>query len=437
MAKAIKPKDNNEVIELEAEEIPLDKQIDNTLVKYNLTDAVISDLKEKYGELRLKSIDDKESYLEVCAARKEVRKWGILTEKITKAGRQKAIDIQKLWLKKESDVLDKIAAVQDPLDAEIKKYEDEVQRKETEAANRREEAYIKRQSQLLKMGASYENGSFNLNQVGYDMATIKDSDDDIWAETILPKYWREYEKNESERVAVEKKREEEALALRVQQEEMDRQRKEFEQQQAEFKKQQDEAAQKERDRLAQISREEQEKEKEKRLAEQRADDERRDKMRAKLQARGNQLAALGMTFNFQYDAYVFQDVNIDNKTEICLWTDDEWDAKIKEITPIIEQRKQAAEEKRLAQIEKEKQEAIAAAALAERQKIEREQKEAKEKADREAALKAEEALKASDKQKWQTYVDYHNAGVVPEMKSPTYRAKIAEAQKFIQKAVNL
>jgi hypothetical protein len=43
-------------------ELSLEKVIDNTLVKHNVTEVVINQLKEKYGELRLRDINDKESY---------------------------------------------------------------------------------------------------------------------------------------------------------------------------------------------------------------------------------------------------------------------------------------------------------------------------------------------------------------------------------------
>ena len=437
MAKTVKNK-NTDVIELEViEDVPLDVQIDNTLQKHNVTAAVIAGLKEKYGGMKLAALDDKESFLEIKQARKEVRQWGILCERITKKGREDAVAIQRKWLEKEKSVLAQIAEVQDPLDAEIKKYEDEQERIANEAAQKREEAYIKRQSQLLKMGASYDNGSFVLNHISYEISSIKDSDDEIWAETILPKYQREYEKNEAVRVAEEKKREEAAEALRKQQEEMDRQRQDFEAKQAEFKKQQDEAAQKERDRLEQIRKEEAEKERMQRMQQQKEEDERREKNRQRLEARANQLRALGMSFNFQYDCYAFEDVNIDNKTELCLWTDEEWEAKIKEIAPVIEERKAEAERKRLAKIESDKQEAIAAAALAERQKIEREQREAQEKAHREAALKAEEALKAKDSEKWQAFVSAVTGVAIPEMKSPSYKSRVVDAQKLLQKITML
>jgi IgA-specific serine endopeptidase len=424
MAKAIKPKDNNEVIELEAEEIPLDKQIDNTLQKHNVTASVIAGLKEKYGGMKLAALDDKESFLEIKQARKEVRQWGILCERITKKGREDAVAIQRKWLEKEKSVLAQIAEVQDPLDAEIKKYEDEVQRKETEAANRREEAYIKRQSQLLKMGASYENGSFNLNQVGYDMTTIKDSDEEIWAETILPKYQREYEKNEAARVTEEKRREEAAEALRQQQLEMDRQRQEFEAQQAEFKKQQEEL-QRQKDDAARIQRESEE-----------ADRRRKREQEAQLiNSRVTQLKGVtwnGVTPSFHYNHQIVTTQDI-----VLAMTEDEFISFRDTHNTKVEKDIADAEEKRQEEIKQREKIAAENAARAERERIEAEQRQAEAQRQEGVRRQQEEALKASDKQKWQSFIGGIGGVVIPDMKSPTYKAKIEEARKLFAKIINL
>ena len=61
-------------------------------------------------------------------------------------------------------------------------------------------------------------------------------------------------------------------------------------------------------------------------------------MDSKIITRCKQLQELGMTFNFKYNAYVFEDVNVDNPTEICLLNDKEWDALIEKITPVIKER---------------------------------------------------------------------------------------------------
>ena len=53
----------NEVLTPEVmEEIPLEKQIDRTLVKHNVTNAVIARLKKEFGSLKLNDVNDKEKF---------------------------------------------------------------------------------------------------------------------------------------------------------------------------------------------------------------------------------------------------------------------------------------------------------------------------------------------------------------------------------------
>ena len=59
----------------EVVEITLEQKIETDLVKANVTDAVIGSLKAKYGTLRLKSVDDKGTYLEIKDGAKECAKW--------------------------------------------------------------------------------------------------------------------------------------------------------------------------------------------------------------------------------------------------------------------------------------------------------------------------------------------------------------------------
>ena len=203
---------NHEVMEVDAEEMlpesSLDKQIENALVKENITDKVIRQLKETFGGMTLKSIDDKESYLEIKKGRLEVRRIGILVEKVCKKGREDAVAIQKKWLNKEKEVLGKISEVQDPLDAEIKKFDDEVERKENEERVRREHIFISRSATLLKYGAEYRNGSSDLAEISYEVELLRQADEEVWSEVILPKYKRVYEQKEAARVMEETKRRE-------------------------------------------------------------------------------------------------------------------------------------------------------------------------------------------------------------------------------------
>jgi hypothetical protein len=228
--KTTKPTvENTEILTPEVEVLdadPLVNEINTTLVKQNVTEQVIGMLKSKYSGMKLKSLDDKEGYLAIKEARKEVRSVGILTEKICEKGREDAIRIQRLWLGKQKEVLAKISEVQDPLDAEIKKYEDEENRKETERKQKIEDAYIGRQQELNKMGTKYEGGKFILEGgehgvVDFTVAEIKEAEETTWIKIILPAYQDVFNKMEAARIAEENKKKQEDEDRRKAQEKLD------------------------------------------------------------------------------------------------------------------------------------------------------------------------------------------------------------------------
>lgn len=413
---------NNEVLELEAEEIsnnPLEAKIEQELVKANITDMVIAELVKQYGHLKLKSIDDKESYLELKTASKEIRRVEILAEKICEHGRAGAVKEQRLWISKQKEVLEKTGKVKSPIDADIKRFDDEVERKEQEEKKRQEEMFIQRQSSLLKYGARYENGSFVLNHISYESINIQEADEEVWSDIILPKYKKQFEAVEFERVAEENKRKEESDKLKAEQEKLQREQNEFRLQQEAFNKQKEETERVQRDE--QIRRESEE----------------RTRRGVEIKRRCNQLSGLGMKFNFQFDAYRFEDVNVDNKTEISILGNEDWDALINRITPIIEQRKKDFEEQRLFQIEKEKQEAIEAAATNERLRIEEENRQAQLKKEQEEKQKIEDAAKASDKDKWVVLMRSIESLPLPVFTSNIYKGKLASLKSLIEQIKSL
>jgi len=414
--KSKKTNGSTDVIEVDAEEmlpeIPLDKVIDKALIKANVTEQVISALKDKYGTLRLKSIDDKESYLEVKEGRKEVRKVGIITEKICKKGREDATAIQRKWLAKEKEILDKIAEVEDPLNAEIKKFEDEVERKEIEEQKKQEQVYINRQATLFKYGAQYNNGSLELRHISYGVELIKQADDEQWNDTILPKYRKVYEEIEVARVEEENNRKAEMELQKKQREELEAQQAEFKKQQEDFAKQQLEL-QKQKDEV----------ERQHRLEQDRKDAIEKQKRQTIINDRVNQLRGLGMEYNHIYNNHSFEDIVVDVNS---IGTDEEWNSLIQKITPDINGRKEVAEKRRIEVQEQQKQAAIKKA-LAD-QKL---------KEDQERQRKEEELAQSSDKVKWNAFIESVKAIEIFDMRSGQYRRKMQVAKELIEKVLAL
>lgn len=393
---------SSEVIEVEAEEVPLDKVIDTALVKQNVTQAVIDNLKKEYGGLKLRSLEDKESYLEIKAAKKNVRSIGILVEKVCKAGREDAIKIQKLWLSKEKEVLAKIAEVENPLQLELDRYESEEARKLAEEVQRKENVYMQRQTILLKLGAAYANGCIISDDVTYDTDTLKNTQDDIFEEVILPKYKRIYEVKEVSRIAEEKRKADAAEQLRIDQDKLAKEKRELEEARAELKKEKDEA-----DRIR--------REEDNKIAE------------AKRKVSNDRLQKLMSVVSYD---------SIDRES-ISTYTDDEFNTLLSEKTVAFENKKKEDEEKRLAYIEEEKQLFAKEALRKENERIEKEKADLEAKRIKEEQEEAERIAQANDKTKLLHIIEQLKIITFPEMKSPAYKTKVATIKKKIQECIDL
>ncbi len=349
---------NAEVIE-----VSLVKTIETKLVQANVTEQVLTALKEKFGGMKLAALDDKESYLEIKAAAKECAKVRTLTVKICKEGREEAVKAQKQWIAKEKEVVGEIAVVEDALDAEIARYDAEQERLATEEKKRQEDAYIARQAALTKMGAVYADGSFTLGEASFEANLVKESSQSVWEEAVLPKFEEEYQKIEAVRIAAEQKKVEEDAAMKAEQEKLRAEQEAFRLQQEEFAKKQAEAARLEQEKLA---------------AEQRE----KDRIEKEAEFERMKIAAA-----------------------------------------------EAAEAKRIADVEKAKQDAI----LAE-QKRQADEAEAKR---QEEIKKQMELEAASDKVKWEDFIKQVKEINTFDMRSGQYRKKMQVATEKIKEILSL
>jgi len=409
------------------QEASLDSKIDNELVKNNVTDAVIGSLKQKYGTLRLKALDDKESYLEVKEAAKECAKIRNLATKVCKAGREEAVKIQKQWVAKEKEVVGKISEVEDPLDAEIKKFDDEVERKKQEEIKRKEQVYINRTQQLTKMGALYSDNHFSLGDFSIEGELVKECDEEIWNLELLPKFQEQYKIIEAERLEQERIKKEREEKERLEREEFQRKQKEFEEQQAAFKRQQEEA-----DRAAkqaELKRQSEE------LEAKRIKQEAENKLwRSRLEALNEigwngQYAFFKLSGNDNTPVFTYEELITLSESDFI----ERRDKHNSDVEKYIEEKKKADELKMQAAIEEQKR----VAAENERKRIEEEQRQAEIKRQQEEARKAEELAKAGDKANWEHFMEQLNKITVPSFKSGQYRSKAAEANSLLQSIKSL
>lgn len=225
--------------ELIPEQLSLDEQIDKKLVKGNVTEAVIADLRERYLPLKIAGIEDKETYLLVKEGRKNCKAIRVMAKKICTDGREDAVAIQKKWVAKEKEVTSRIAEVEDYLEAQEKAYEADVAAEKEARKRKQEEQFIMRQQALSGMGALYSDGNFVLGDVSFEFSAIKESEEDIWAEMIFPKYQEEYNKIEADRIEEDRLKAEKEAELKRQQEELEKKQKELADKEAKLKEEAD------------------------------------------------------------------------------------------------------------------------------------------------------------------------------------------------------
>lgn len=377
-------------------EISLETKIEHELVKANVTQAVINTLKDRYSGMKLASLTDKESYLELKSAAKECSKIRNLAVKCCKAGREDAIAIQKLWVAKEKEVVAEIASVETPLDEEIAKFDAEVERLANEEKRLQEEAYMHRTQSLTKMGAVYGDGSFTLGAYSIEANMIKESSADTWNDSILQNFDAEYQKIEVERIERKKKEDIERAELNRKKDEFAEQQRLFNEQQAEFKRQQDE---------------------QQRLEREKKHSEELETERLRVDAQNKRLQQL-IPFNPYNKGIAVNDLwNLSEEAFISLLND----TKAKHEVETAEKQRQIEEQ----------------AALKERQRIEEENRLAEIKRQQDEQKKAEELAKAGDTAQWDNFIEQVKKITVPAVKSGQYRKISAIAKEKLEEILSL
>lgn len=302
--------------ELKPELVPIEDKMTQELVKANVTEAVIVSIREKYLPLKIAGLDDKETYLLVKEGRKECKSLRVIAKKICTNGREEATAIQKAWIAKEKEVTGRIAEVENYLEAQEKEYETGIAAEKEARKRKQEEQLILRQQELTGIGVLYSDGEFSLGDVSFELSAIKESDNDIWNETIWPLYKQAYEAIEADRIEQDRLRKEREAELKREQEELEKKRKELEEKEAELKR-----------------------EEERQAAEYGA------KKAAQLKNRLNKLTDSGFVYN-SLDRYEFGEFTVFSD-DVFNFDDAEWDALMREVDDYVDAvKREQAEQKR-------------------------------------------------------------------------------------------
>lgn len=316
--------------------VPIEEQISQELVKHNYTEAKLRDF-EEYLNLDIVG-DDKEAYLIIKDKRKEVKSYRVAVEKFCKFKREDAVKIQKAWVAQENELVARMSKVEDHLEAKEKAYEKKIAEEKEARKRKQEEQLIMRQQVLSAMGVLYSEGAYTLGDISFELSIIKETEQDIWEESILPLYKEEYEKVEAERIEHDRIKLERESELKRQQEELEHRQQELAQKEAALK-----LAQEEQDRK-------QKSEADKKLAEAKAAREAKEKLRC------DQLTAIGLMVGMEdghlyfkgYDSWV-------SHIDITVYDDDKWDEMIGGLTAHVAKKKEDEEQRRLSEIEIQKE----------------------------------------------------------------------------------
>lgn len=391
-----------------AQEMNLELIINDKLEKANITDLVINGLREKYSGLKINGQDDREGYKSVVNARKECKAWRVAAKKICEEGRDEAVKTQKAWVAKEKEVTGKIMEIETLLQKEEDAYEAEKERIKAEKKAVEDNRLTTRTVQLTGMGASLVDGFFVLGEVKYQVNDIREFDDEKYTNEILPQYKNIFQEVEEARVKAENERKEAEARLKIEREEFERKQAEFTLQQ---KKAQEEQRRKERE-----------------------EEEKRD---AIMQQRYQKLQSIGMNYDFKYDAFVYEGVNVDNKTEISLWDEATFNSKVVEFQNEIKKIKQQKEEADRIKLEAMRKIAEERAAEQERERIAEERFEEEKRKIQEEATRKEEAEKAKDSEKWKVFKDRIVSIELPTVTGKLYSAKLKKAVELLNQVANL
>lgn len=379
--------------------------LSSDIARFDKYGARIAEIKEKCAGLVIKDIDDKEGYENVRLAIsycRKIRTGTLADKKVSKApliAAGKSIEDRSNW------IITQVTAIEEPLQAR----KDEIDAEKEKALELKRQAKAAKLStrlrQLREFGAQDDGTVIYLGEISYKMDFIRDLDDDVYDEKIVPKFKEVFEANETVRLEAEQKIRDEQKKLDDERKELDRQRLELDQQ---------------RQKLAQDQLDEQ-KRKDDALAE-----ERRLKAETEKNLFRSRLSELkNVGWNGQYVFMLKADENsLATYADLISWDAVRWnnfrDLHNQNAEDVLAKAK-IDEDKRL---EKIRQDAIEADRKIQDAKREQDAKDKKEREERELE-------EASDKKKWEVVYEHLRSCPLPEMKGSVMIKRMNKVKDFL------
>lgn len=382
----------------------IDQVIKLELAKFDPFEKRIIELREKYKGLTIADINDKEGYENVRVAIGELRSIRTGTEKDKKVIKKPLWDACTTIEEKSKWIISEVSKIEDPMQARKDEIDAEKEKIKQEKKQAQERTFIQRSMQLSNMGVLFDGVNFILEEASYEGVLVREADEEVYNEFILPKFKVIFDRNEAIRL--------EELRVKKEQEDKEKtEREEFAKQQAELKKQQDE-----------LDRKNKEAEQKENLRLEKEKKEKEDAIQKLFSDRLQKLDEVKYNgVQVMYDGKLLR-----NRSEIIEMTDDDFEKFSTFHNNTVAIARELADQKRIESL-KEKA----------RIELEEENKQAEIKKQQENQRKEEELAKAGDKTKWEDYISKIAAIKQPSFRSGQYRKVALTAQQKIDEVVKL
>lgn len=138
-----------------------DLYIKNALKEFNVTDTAIAELKNKYSELKISGLEDKQGYAVVRAARLDIKTRRIEVDKKRKELNEVAINHQRQVNAEAKRITALLEPLEDYLTTQEKEFEDEKERFKKEKERLEKEKIVNRIKNLVSIGFVFNGVSFD------------------------------------------------------------------------------------------------------------------------------------------------------------------------------------------------------------------------------------------------------------------------------------
>jgi len=160
------------------------KEINTTLVKYNITDAILGELQVKYKDLKINGQEDKDGFELVHEARMIIARTRIKITAICKGGRELSTAINKKWIATEKDLISRIEPEEERLEKMEKDHIAEKERLKFEKLEMQKNRLRDRMKALLAMGATSDGIDVSLDDISFSQTDIREADEEDWLSDI-------------------------------------------------------------------------------------------------------------------------------------------------------------------------------------------------------------------------------------------------------------